>query len=192
MYRSFIIAFINYTHTCTALHLHVCTGTCSALMWFDFVYSTYMYVHDIVITPCSVYMYFSLQKGETALMKTSSVEFAKLLLDWGAKINHMDWVSEVLGMFPYIVGVACSNWMSKTVSLMLSKADTHSLPVAICECFALLLNWFSIQNTQLLIYMYMYNVDLKKQNNFNYQIKSIATGYSIGVQHIFRFCFNFS
>ena len=56
-------------------------------------------MHDIVITPCSVYMYFSLQKGETALQIASSEghdECVQLLLDKGAKVNLYDEVSTVL------------------------------------------------------------------------------------------------
>ena len=47
---------------------------------------------------CSVYMYFSLQYGETALMMASSgghVECVKLLLDNGASADLSDKVSAV-------------------------------------------------------------------------------------------------
>ncbi|KAL5502811.1 hypothetical protein EMCRGX_G009644 [Ephydatia muelleri] len=52
-----------------------------------------MSLHEIVISPCSVYMYFSLQDGETALMRASSEghdEFVKLLLEKGASADLSD------------------------------------------------------------------------------------------------------
>ena len=52
-----------------------------------------MSLHEIVISPCSVYMYFSLQDGVTALMMASRegrVECVKLLLDIGARANLSD------------------------------------------------------------------------------------------------------
>ena len=63
----------------------------SFLILFKYVY--------IVITPCSEYMYFSLQKGLTALMIASEgqseghFECGKLLLEKGAEVNHSDGVS---------------------------------------------------------------------------------------------------
>ena len=50
------------------------------------------------ITSCSAYMYFSLQSGESALMKASSeghVECVKLLLENGADVNHKNEVNAV-------------------------------------------------------------------------------------------------
>ena len=47
------------------------------------------------MSPCSVYMYFSLQRGYTALMMASSgghVECVKLLLDKGASADLSDMV----------------------------------------------------------------------------------------------------
>ena len=61
----------------------------------------FILVVDIAITSCSVYMYFSLQYGETALMKASSGEnendecSVKLLLDKGAEVDLRDGVSAV-------------------------------------------------------------------------------------------------
>ena len=52
--------------------------------------------HEIVITPCSIYMFFSHQREQTALMKASSgghVECVRLLLEKGADVNHKDEVS---------------------------------------------------------------------------------------------------
>ena len=71
----------------------------------------YMYAVHLwdFITSCSVYMYFSLQYRETALMKASSeghVECVKLLLDKGADVNHKDEVSAV--SLSIIVCLACS------------------------------------------------------------------------------------
>ena len=57
-----------------------------------------MSLHEIVISPCSVYMYFSLQYGDTALMIASRegrVECVKLLLDNGASAHHFDKVRAV-------------------------------------------------------------------------------------------------
>ena len=50
-------------------------------------------MHEIVISTCSVYMYFSLQRGETALMMASNrscVECVKLLLDKDASADLSD------------------------------------------------------------------------------------------------------
>ena len=50
-------------------------------------------LHEIVISPCSVYMYFSLQDGYTALMRASHeghVECVTLLLDEGASADLSD------------------------------------------------------------------------------------------------------
>ena len=55
-------------------------------------------MHDIVITPCSVYMYFSLQNGDTALMKASSGGYdkcVKLLLNISTKFGLQNHVSAV-------------------------------------------------------------------------------------------------
>ena len=52
-----------------------------------------MSLHEIVISPCSVYMYFSLQDGVTALMRASRrghIECVKLLLDKGARADLSD------------------------------------------------------------------------------------------------------
>ena len=52
-----------------------------------------MSLHEIVISPCSVYMYFSLQDGDTALMRASRegrVECVRLLLDKGASADLSD------------------------------------------------------------------------------------------------------
>ena len=57
------------------------------------LYHRRMSLHEIVISPCSVYMYFSLQDGETALMMASReghVECVKLLLDEGASADLSD------------------------------------------------------------------------------------------------------
>ena len=68
-----------------------------------------MSLHEIVISPCSVYMYFSLQYGYTALMWASlegRVECVKLLLDKGASADLLDKVR--CGVTSSIVCVACS------------------------------------------------------------------------------------
>ena len=55
-----------------------------------------MSLHEIVISPCSVYMYFCLQDGVTALMMASRegrVDCVKLLLDKGASADLLDKVS---------------------------------------------------------------------------------------------------
>ena len=60
------------------------------------LYQRRMSLHEIVISPCSVYMYFSLQDGVTALMIASRkghVECVKLLLDKGASSDLLDKVS---------------------------------------------------------------------------------------------------
>ena len=57
-----------------------------------------MSLHEIVISPCSVYMFFSLQYGVTALMMASRgghVECVKLLLEKGASADLLDKVSAV-------------------------------------------------------------------------------------------------
>ena len=57
-----------------------------------------MSLHEIVITPCSVYMYFSLQDGNTALMMAShegDIECEELLLDKGASADLSNKVSAV-------------------------------------------------------------------------------------------------
>ena len=57
-----------------------------------------MSLHEIVISPCSVYMYFSLQDGVTALMMASRegrVECVKLLWDKGASADLSDKVRAV-------------------------------------------------------------------------------------------------
>ena len=57
-----------------------------------------MSLHEIVNSPCSVYMYFSLQYGATALMlafREGHVECVKLLLDKGASADVSDKVSAV-------------------------------------------------------------------------------------------------
>ena len=62
-------------------------------------------VGHIVITPCSVYMCTSLQKGETALIKASlkgDKEWIQFLLIKGADINCADNMSAI------IVCLACS------------------------------------------------------------------------------------
>ena len=62
-----------------------------------------------VITPCNVYMYFSLKSGVTALQIASSgghVEYVKLLLDKGANIDLQDKVSAVSQSI--IVYLVCS------------------------------------------------------------------------------------
>ena len=63
----------------------------------DFIlYHRLMRSHEIVITPCNIYVYFSLQRGQTALMVASRgghVECVKLLLEKGASVDLMDEVS---------------------------------------------------------------------------------------------------
>ena len=57
------------------------------------LYHRRMSLHEIVISPCSVYMYFSHQFGFTALMRASSgghIECVTLLLDKGARANLSD------------------------------------------------------------------------------------------------------
>ena len=52
-----------------------------------------MSLHEIVISPCSVYMYFSFQDGYTALMMASRegrVQCVKMLLDEGASADLSD------------------------------------------------------------------------------------------------------
>ena len=63
---------------------------------FSSLYQRRMSLHEIVMSPCSVYMYFSLQDGVTALMIASReghVECVKLLLDKGASADLLDKVS---------------------------------------------------------------------------------------------------
>ena len=71
-----------------------------------------MSLHEIVISPCSVYMYFSLQDGVTALMTASlegRVECVKLLLDKGASADLLDKVSagshQVLSVWHVPLGI---------------------------------------------------------------------------------------
>ena len=62
------------------------------------LYHRRMSLHEIFITPCSVYMYFSLQYGATALMMASReghVECVKLLLEKAASADLLDKVSAV-------------------------------------------------------------------------------------------------
>ena len=82
-------------------------------MYQDRLYSfctSLFFVCDFVITPCSsVYMYFSLQDGETALMKASSgghVECTKLLLNKDVEVDIRDVVSAMLKLI-----IVCSNGM---------------------------------------------------------------------------------
>ena len=60
---------------------------------FSSLYHRRMSLHEIVISPCSVYMYFSIQNGVIALMRGSReghVECVKLLLDKGASTDILD------------------------------------------------------------------------------------------------------
>lgn len=62
-----------------------------------------------VITACSVYIYFSLQNGETALMKAANgekIDCVDLLLNCGAKVYLQDDVSAV--SHSITVCLACS------------------------------------------------------------------------------------
>ena len=69
-------------------------------------------MHEIDISLCSVYMYFSLQDGVTALMMASRegrVECVKLLLNKGARANLSDKVSagshQVLSLWHVRLGI---------------------------------------------------------------------------------------
>ena len=67
--------------------------TCTRMVCICVISSLYhrrMSLHEIVISPCSVYMYFYFQYGETALMMASSgghVECVKLLLKKSASAD---------------------------------------------------------------------------------------------------------
>ena len=60
------------------------------------VYHRLMRSHEIVITPCSIYVYFSLQRGQTALIVASReghVGCVMLLLKKDASADLLDEVS---------------------------------------------------------------------------------------------------
>ena len=62
----------------------------------DFIlYHRLVRSHEIVITPCSVYMYFSLQKGQTALIVASHEGHVEcvMLLEKGTSADLLDEVS---------------------------------------------------------------------------------------------------
>ena len=70
----------------------------------------FIFIGDTVITPCVVYMYFSLQSGQTALMIASfknCVECVRLLLEKGADFNLRDNVRAVSQSI--IVCLTCSS-----------------------------------------------------------------------------------
>ena len=95
-----------------------------------------MRLHEIVITPCSVYMYFSLQYGETALMMASSdghVECIKLLLDKGASADHLDEVSAGSHQLLSVLHVL----LCKMGIVVVACVYNSTLSVATCICLYL-------------------------------------------------------